>query len=189
MNKNKVFICLLLVCLCFQMISAQMIPESVHVKIMIKIISYDKNMPTYAQSGIKIGVVTDPANNTSKDIGIKVYDVIKKFETSGSTVKGIKILANKVESIDPSQIQKAVEDKGINYLYITPGTFEIDPIITKAKELGIPTMSVDENFIKKGVNFGVLNRSNKPKIVVNKNTCKELGIDFSASLLKLAEII
>jgi len=87
-------------------------------------------------------------------------------------------------------IKKAVNDRKINMLYLSPGISNLlDPIIKFAAQKKVVLLTGEGDQVKKGVAVGAVLRNKKPKILVHLKSAGAQGAKFDARLLRLIEVV
>ncbi|UCH93835.1 MAG: YfiR family protein [Candidatus Aminicenantes bacterium] len=167
-NKLIVFVIALVILSVYG--AAQEVPLNLQVKLMLKIISMDRNFTRFGDP-IKIGV--------SSDEFLKELNAIK----GKLTIKGKNFVAEKMAS----------PDKVPDYRVIYMGTNWSRSYLTasaKAAESKCLVFCQAEEGVTKGggaVSFKVVD--GRPKIVVNVGNAKKQGTDFPAGFLKITVVV
>lgn len=166
----------------------QRLPVKVRVAILFKTLTYDLNLKSRCPGGLRIGVVGRIGNETSLSIAKETIAEIKA--NAGKKVKGLGISVEPVMVAAMDGIKKAVDEKEINMLYLTPGlTNLLDPIIKYAGQNKIVLLTGEGDQVKKGVAVGAVLRDKKPKILVHLKSAGAQGAKFDARLLRLIEVV
>lgn len=168
--------------------SDQRLPVKVRVAILFKTLTYDLNLKSRCPGGLRIGVVGRAGNENSLSIAKETIEEIKA--NSGKKVKGLGISVEPVIVSGLDGIKKAVEEKEINMLYLSPGmTNLLEPIIKYASQNKIVLLTGESKHVKAGAAVGAVLRDKKPKILVHLKSAGEQGAKFDARLLRLIEVI
>jgi len=166
----------------------QRLPVKVRVAILFKTLTYDLNLKSRCPGGLRIGVVGRVGNESSLSIARETIEEIKA--NSGKKVKGLGISVEPVIVAGLEGIKKAVEEKEINLLYLSPGmTNLLDPIIKYAVKNKIVLLTGESEHVKKGAAVGAVLRDKKPKILVHLKLAGAQGAKFDARLLRLVEVV
>ena len=166
----------------------QRLPVKVRVAILFKTLTYDLNLKSRCPGGLHIGVVGRIGNENSLSIAKETIEEIKA--NSGKKVKGLSISVEPVIVAGLDGIKKAVDEKEINLLYLSPGmTNLLDPIIKYAAQNKIVLLTGEGEQVKQGVAVGAVLRDKKPKILVHLKSAGEQGAKFDARLLRLIEVV
>jgi len=127
-------------------------------------------------------------NESSLSIVKETVEEIKA--NSGKKVKGLGISVEPVIVANMDAIKKAIEEKEINMLYLSPGmTNLLEPIIKFAAQNKIVLLTGESEHVKQGVAVGAVLRDKKPKILVHLKSAGEQGAKFDARLLRLIEVV
>lgn len=166
----------------------QRLPVKVRVAILFKTLTYDLNLKTRCPRGLHIGVVGRLGNESSLSIAKETIAEIKA--NAGKKVKGLGISVEPVIVAGMEGVKKAVEDKDINMLYLSPGLSNmLEPIINFAKQKKIVLLTGESEQVRKGAAVGAVLRDKKPKILVHVQAASDQGAKFDARLLRLIEVI
>jgi hypothetical protein len=166
----------------------QRLPVKVRVAILFKTLTYDLNLKTRCPGGLNIGVVGRLGNESSLSIAKETIEEIKA--NSGKKVKGLGISVEPVLVAGMDGIKKAVEEKDINMLYLSPGLSNLlEPIIQFAKQKKIVLLTGESEQVQAGVAVGAILRDKKPKILVHLKSADAQGAKFDARLLRLIEVV
>jgi len=168
--------------------SDQRLPVKVRVAILFKTLTYDLNLKSRCPDGLRIGVVGRIGNENSMSIAKETVAEIKA--NSGKRVKGLTISVEPVMVTAMDGIKKAVNDRKINMLYLSPGISNLlDPIIKFAAQKKVVLLTGEGDQVKKGVAVGAVLRNKKPKILVHLKSAGAQGAKFDARLLRLIEVV
>lgn len=167
-NKLVLFVIALLVV--GTIISAQDVPINLQGKLMLKILSMDRNFSRFGDP-IKIG--------TSSDEFMKELNALKK----AYKIKGKDFIVKKITSVNEVGDYKVIymgKEWAANYQAVSD----------KAKENQCLVFCEEEAGVTKGggaVSFKVVD--GRPKIVVNVVNAKNQGTDFPAGFLKITVVV
>jgi hypothetical protein len=166
----------------------QRLPVKVRVAILFKTLTYDLNLKSRCPEGLRIGVVGRIGNETSMAIAKETVEEIKA--NSGKKVKGLGISVEPVMVAAMDGLKKAIDEKEINMLYLSPGMSNLlDPIVKFAAQKKIVLLTGESDQVKKGVAVGAVLRDKRPKILVHLKSAGEQGAKFDARLLRLIEVV
>jgi hypothetical protein len=159
-------------------------PED-QVKILLKVLTYDRQFEAKAAPRLKIGIVyvsSDPASvKMADDIGT----MLKKY--GDKPVKKIPFTYIMVEYTTPAAVEAKVKADGINLLYIAPGnTKNLRDLTRISQQLKVTTTTGVPEYVEKGLAIGVGIERDKTRIHINRASCKSEGSEFDASLLQIA---
>src|SRR5262249_28261537 len=95
-----------------------------------------------------------------------------------------------IEYTKPADLEAFVKSKGINLLYLAPGTARALPDLIRISQAHrITTATGVPDYVRKGVAVGIGVRQDKPQILINLPSSKSEGSEFDASLLRIATVV
>jgi hypothetical protein len=168
--RNRLVLLVIALLVVGTIISAQEVPINLQVKLMLKILSMDRNFSRFGDP-IKIGV--------SSDEFLQELTAIK----GKLTVKGKDFIVEKIASPDDVANYKVVylgKNWAANY----------NAVSEKAVDNKCLVFCQEETGVTKGggaVSFKVVDK--QPKIVVNVVNAKNQGTDFPAGFLKITVVV
>jgi len=153
----------------------------------MKILTYDRALEERAGDIVKIGILIT-AEDESKKVGKEIEKVIKTF--SNKTIRGCGIAYEMIAYKSGEILAATLKSKKISVLYIAPGNkSNIETVIKITRGKKVLTMTGVPKYVKQGIAVGIGIQDKKPKIHINLSASKKEGAQFSAQLLKLAEIV
>ena len=169
---------------------AQEMPLSAEtqVPLLLKILTYDRQLEAKAGAELAIGIVHDPSDKASARAADEIATTLYKF--GGKTVKKLPIKYFLIEYTRAADLESFVKAKKISMLYVTPGVSRALPEILKvAQALRLTTTTGVPDYVNKGVSVGLGERQSKPQIFINLASSKSEGSEFDASLLRIASVV
>lgn len=162
------------------------VPIEVQSPLLMKVISFNRNVAQINSPTFVIGVVYQSHNKYSKNIKEELEDFI---DNTPATI-GNKRVEFVYLDLDKDNIRSILSYTQVHALYITPlRAYDIAEILAATRELKILSLTGVESYVEKGVSVGIGQKSDKPLILINLNACKSEGVNFSSQLLKLSKII
>ncbi len=93
-----------------------------------------------------------------------------------------------VEIKDSKDVWKAVDQKGLNILYLSPG---LGDMLTKisgfAQAKKILLITGEAEHLKSGAALGAIMRDEKPKILLHQKAAVSQGADFDVRMSRIVE--
>lgn len=165
---------------------ADEIPPELEMAIHFKILSFDSGLKDRA-SGDTI-VIAILHNADHKSAAIEYVNAVGVLaDKNNVTVHGKKVRAVAV------QITGDLADRlsGVSALYVIGGLDAnvVAAVSRIAFARKLPTLSGDRGYLSSGVAVAVVEKSNKPGIVVHAGNAKECGMVLDSKLLRLAEVV
>jgi hypothetical protein len=163
-------------------------PTDLQVPLILKILTYDRELLQKAKSELTIGVVyfpSDPSSVQAKDDVLRVLE-----QLSDKTVRKVSIRSVAVEYKNPADLQAAATANRIGVFYVTPGNAaHLDRVLQVSQSQRITTFTGVPDYVQRGVAVGIGVRQDKPQILINLASVKSEGSEFDASLLRIATVI
>jgi hypothetical protein len=165
---------------------ADAIPADLEMAIHLKILSFDAGLKQRATGDtIVIGVVY-PSDHKSRASDL-VNATNSLSDKSGVTVHGKRVRAVAL----PLTPDIADRLGGIAVLYAVEdlGSDQVSTLAGIAFARKMPLLSGNRGFLSNGVAVAVIQKDNKPSIVVHVGNAKQCGMVLDSKLLRLAEVV
>lgn len=164
------------------------LPAELQVPLILKILTYDRQLETKGRKELAIGIVFDPADGASSKAAEQVSDTLYKF--TGKTVKKLPLKYYLVEFTGPADLQATIQKRGINVLYLCPGiSRSLESVLKISHAQGITTATGVPDYVRRGVAVGIGVFQDKPQILINLPSSRSEGSEFDASLLQIATVL
>jgi hypothetical protein len=158
------------------------IPVQMQVALFLKVITFDRNLVIPPATEIVVAVVYQSgyrASVNAKNIAMTA------LQASGNQQK---IRAMTID-LDREPLAAALTRSRPSVLYVAPlRAVEIADLAATARSAGATTVTGVPQYISLGLAVSVRLQGERPKLVINAEAAKLEGADFSAELLKLAQI-
>lgn len=162
------------------------VPMRVQMPILLKVISFDRQLHARAPRDVVVGVVMQGGNRTSM---VAHNQAVEILAAQGTAVDGIPVRVVTFD-LDRQSIRDVFTNNALTHLYVTPlRAVDIGELASQARAAHVTTMTGVTEHLRRGISIGVGLRAGRPKILVNVNASRAEGADLSAELLKLAELI
>lgn len=169
---------------------AQEMPVPVHVQlgVMLKILSFDRNLKKRDTREIVIGILYQSKFRMSLDVRDQLTSAID--ESPVKEVEGMPIRYVPIDLGRDTDLEGTIADKDITLLYVAPlRAADIESITKVSRALHILSFAAVPEYVEEGVSVGLSAKGDHPEIVVNLMSARAEGVDFNSQLLKLAKII
>ncbi len=164
------------------------LPIREQVPLFLKILTYDRNLGTKAGPELAIGIVYDPSDRDSSQATTALGSAL--FQYQGKTVKQLPVKYYTIEYTNNADLERFVKQKGISVLYLAPGNARnLTNILQLSQEKHLTTLTGVPDYVRKGASVGLGQAQDKAQILINLKSTRAEGIDFDASLLRLATIL
>lgn len=168
--------------------SRESVPEEFQVPIFLKILTYDRSLETRVRDTIHIGILCFPKDIRSTKNRDAIIENLKL--NKDKTINGFPFDFVEIGFSTEAELQKIIENKHISFLYITSNSVYIPEAIPKiARAKKILTITGRADYVNRGISVGLNAQNGAPQILVNLDSARAEGTDFSASLLKLCKIV
>jgi hypothetical protein len=169
--------------------AAQSVPADQRMKILLRVLAYDRNLETRADGGrLVVAVLFDPANGSSAAEKSEVVSALGAV--SRLTVKGLAMDVFAVPWSGPASLADALKKRRTGAIYVCGGLEGAAADVSRvARESRVATMSASRALSEKGLAVAAVLRDGKGQILVNLKASKDEGMDLDAALLRLAEVI
>jgi hypothetical protein len=162
------------------------VPMRVQMPILLKVISFDRQLHSRAQRGVIVGVLMQRGNRAS----VIAHDQAVEILTApGTAVDGIPVRVVTFD-LDRQSLQAVFANTTLTHLYVTPlRAVDIGELASEARTAHVTTMTGVPEHLGRGLSIGVGLRGGRPRILVNVDASRAEGAELSAELLKLAELV
>lgn len=159
---------------------------SVQIPIFTKILSFERSISENSNPNIVIGVVYQKFaySKQSKDAVIEAFS---KNSYSGKK----RISVKEIEANTISDLSNGITNNKPDVILLVPlRSIEIEKVLELTKKNHILSMTLCPEYVTKNkVSVAIDVQGDKPQILINLNTSKAEGADFSSQLLKLSKIV
>jgi len=164
------------------------VPVEIQVPLLMKILSADRTLATRAGSALVIGVIFQDNNRESSATMAEFSRLAGQAHVSGSTAIPVTIEPVSLDKLDA--LAPELAKRKIRVCYITPlRSVDVTAVIAAADSSGSLTCTGVPEYMKRGAAVGIGSRGGRPEIIINLDSAKEAGADFSSQLLKLARLV
>jgi hypothetical protein len=158
------------------------VPVQIQVALFLKVLTFDRNLVVPPASELVVGVVFQSGYRSS--VNAKNVAMTALQATGNSR----KIRAIAID-LDRETLAAALPRYRPAVLYVAPlRAVEIGDLATTARNGNVTTVTGVPLYISLGLAVSVRLQGERPKLVINAEAAKAEGADFSAELLKLAQI-
>jgi hypothetical protein len=164
------------------------VDADLQVTLIFKILTYDRQLEARTGADLVVGIVHDPRDHDSAVAADQIASTLYKFRDK--KVKEIAIRYFLIEYTSPRELEAFVAQKGVDLLYITPGStkFLCDVLRISRAQHKTTATGVPE-YVRRGVGVGVGRGQDRTQILVNLPGSRAEGSEFDASFLRLATVI
>jgi hypothetical protein len=160
------------------------VPVANQAELLLKAMSYDKNLLKRSGDGIRIAVVHRDADDDAAKL-VKAFGVAGKDKVSGLAVNASAVPFSNVEDL-----LKQVDSNGHNVLYVHASTTTaLSSIqqVTRGKKL--LSVGGSKQLVEQGVSLGVYMKKSVPRLVVNQRSAKVEGLDLKPAIKLISTVV
>lgn len=164
------------------------VPAQRQALILARALAYDRNLKARSGGKVVIAVLYLPGDGGSekqRDEVVAAFKEAAKFKIQGLDVDVVALGFG-----DGAGLEQALGAGEVDALYLSSGlTASLKDIMDVARRKRVATMSGNDSYRQSGVSVLIVVKDNKPSLVVNLPASQAEGMDLSAELLELAEVI
>ena len=168
------------------------LPGEVFTAIMLKALSYDRNIDRQAKDRVVIGIVSSFNDASAQGFAGEVKDNIAKVQST-FLVKGKPIDASLVtldKTFDKAKFEDQLKQSNISVLVVTVNdASSVNNILQVTKELQISSICGIPGCAKDGVGLEIVQNDNKPRMFSNFDSLKQEGSDYNSKFLTMCEAV
>jgi hypothetical protein len=155
--------------------------------LILRILAYDRQLE-FKRAGkpLMIGVVYNPSDSASVKASDEAGQALTKF--ADKRVKGLTLAHYLVEYTSQGQLDSVFKGRDFGAFYICPGTKNLEYLLKASESRQITTTTGVPSFVNQGVAVGI-GPGEKPRIFINLKSARAEGVEFDASLLRIATVV
>ena len=163
------------------------VPVRIQYPLLLKILSFDKNLTQRLDKEIIIVVIFQSKNKFSNEIN-------NNFRRSAeeSTIKAVRNFPVRLKfcDADSDSVLIRIEAHKPTALVVNPmRAFNIRALAALCIRNNILSYSTTPDYLAAGIAVSVDNYRQKPRILINIKACRQQGTEFSSRLLRFAKVI
>ncbi len=157
------------------------VPVGTQVELLAKILSYDRNLESRVDGALRV-MVLERVGSTSTGLD-------SQLEAMGKEM-GYPVQISHVELQDAESLAKACDSGEPDIALVTDGLGQsVAMVASVLANRDVVSVSLDPDDVKSGIVIGFDLIESRPKILINLPQARKQNVDFSASLLTLAQVI
>ena len=164
------------------------VPVDLQYQLFLKILDFDRNLKARVGEEIVFGIAYQKTFRESADTKDELVKAI--LRSSLKEINSLPIRYVLVELKGENDLADALAKEKINILYVTPlRAFDIKAFANVCQAKQIMTLTGVPSYMDLGISIGFEVKGQSPEIVINLQSAKAEGMDFSSRLLQLARVI
>jgi hypothetical protein len=156
------------------------VPAPLALMTMLKVLAYDTGFPALGSGEFVVAVPYAPGQQAAADALVKVASRVEVHTINGRDLKFQAVALG--ELAGQKRLSAVLLHAGLQ----AASAKEALQVATRAK---LYSLVLDEALVKDGALLGVSDSAGKPQVVVNVSVAKALGVELSASVLRLAKTV
>jgi len=168
--------------------TADDVPPSRLVVIVMRAIAYDGNLKSRAGETINVAVMHKKGNTSSEQMASVMARAFGKLQST--LVSGLPIVVTQLPYSGPEGLRKTIAGAGIDLLYVCDGLDgDVDTIKDITRRSRVLSVGAKREYVEKGLSFGVFEIDGKSTILLNLQASRLEGVSFASDLLRLVTVI
>lgn len=167
---------------------AQVTQWDLRVKILLRVLAFDRQLRSRVGKELTVGILHSERSGPSraeKDEVLKALGQLRAVRVSGLPLR-VAVLGYQ----GASELKAALGQRKIGALYVTAGLeADVGAIKGICRALRVSTMAGSRSYVESGLSVAVIVLDRRPRLVVNLPASKAEGMDLSAEMLGLADVI
>jgi hypothetical protein len=162
------------------------VPVPLQMELLLKVASYDKNLPARAPDVVRLMLLVKPGSTNGSHVA-----QLAARQLGGKALVGRSLELSIQSFSDAVSLAQKVKEQRTAIVYLAPG-FDVSELGAIAKALnGLSVLSVGalSRFVQTGTVLGFDLIGGKPKLLIHQKRALAQGVEFSSQVLKLAKVI
>jgi len=168
------------------------LPSEVFTAIMLKALSYDRNIDRQAKDKVVIGIVSPSDDASAQGFASEVKDNVAKVQST-FLLKSKPVETNLVtldKTFDKAKFEDQLKQLNISVLVVSVhDVSSVNNILQVTKELQVSSVCGIPGCAKDGVGLEIIQNDNKPRMVSNLDSLKQEGSDYNSKFLAMCEAV
>jgi hypothetical protein len=174
--------------LCASATSAD-VPAANQAMLVLRILSYDRNVADRAGKEVTIGVLAKPGSADSESMQASIASALADA-AARTTVSGLPVKVVKLTWAGAAKLESDLAGSRASALYVGPELADAVPPLSRiSQKRRILTFSEGDGYVNVGVSIALVRRDNRVAIVVNLPGARAEGADLDSALLRIAEVV
>ena len=187
----KRFVSLLILLSLFSSVSLAQempVPVDIQYQLLLKILTFDRNLHSRTGDTLVIGIVHQKYFRTSLNVKeelMQIFDASDTPEIDSIPVACVPLPIQTLTGFDSLLAQTKID-----IIYIAPlRGVDVSTLASICQSRNIVTFSGVPEYMDYGATIALDTQGDNPKILINLNAAKKIGVNFNSQLLKLSKII
>jgi len=166
------------------------LPSSVFTAIMLKALSYDRNVDRQAKDKLMVGIISASDDDTAQVFSTQVKEEIAKVQSSfllkGKPVDSEILVLDK--TFNRAKFEEQLKKENISVLVVALNdAASINKIIDVSRPLQVNSVCEIPDCAKNGIGLEIIQSDGKPKMISNLDALKQEGSDYNSKFLAMCQ--
>lgn len=185
MSRQVAWLCAVLL-LTVSAQAAAVVPFEVQVPLVLKALTYDRNLKARTGAEVRIAVIVPPKGSRAAD---ELTSSVKSV--TSRTINNLPVVFKDIVVDSDAALEEGLRDGTWAAAYVMPGFGRAD--LAKIRRLcelrRVLAIAAAVDDVENGLAFGIGAQGSKPQIVINLPVSKACGSDFDLALLQLSKVL
>ena len=161
--------------------------EARQVRILFRLLSYDRALPEAAKDGLHLTVLSAPNHAPARANTEALQRAIERYRHD--SLDPLPVTTTEVAFESLKSLERTLRESHTDLLYVTPGLgSKLPGIGAITRKLGILSITGSRRFVEHGLAVGLGRQGDRPRICVNLTALRSEGHDLPAKVLRLCQV-
>lgn len=161
------------------------VPVALQIPLFLKVVSFDRQLTLRMGSELVVAVAYQGNNRES----VRARDDAARALRDARSVPGMPKLRIEFIDVDEQSLIVELAKRKVTVLYVAPlRALDISIIADAARATRVTTCTGTPDYLSDGLAVSVRYQGERPKLLINVEAARLEGAEFSAELLKLAQV-
>jgi hypothetical protein len=161
------------------------VPVSVQIPLFLKVVSFDRQLSARIDSELVVGIAYQGNNRAS----VRAKNDAVKALARARNMPGIPPIRIEAIDIDEQPLIVELDRRNVTVLYVAPlRALDISIVADAARATRVTTCTGMPDYLSDGLAVSVRYQGERPRLLINIEAARMEGAEFSAELLKLAQV-
>ena len=161
------------------------VPVALQIPLFLKVVSFDRQLTLRMGSELVVAVAYQGNNRES----VRARDAAARALRDARNVPGMPKLRIEFIDVDEQSLIVELAKRKVTVLYVAPlRALDISIVADAARAARVTTCTGTPDYLSDGLAVSVRYQGERPKLLINVEAARLEGAEFSAELLKLAQV-
>lgn len=161
------------------------VPVSLQIPLFLKVVSFDRQLASRMGSELVVGIAYQGDNRES----VRARDDATRALEEARRLPGMPPIRIELIDVDEQPLIVELARRHVTVLYVAPlRALDISIVADAARATRVTTCTGTPDYLSDGLAVSVRYQGERPRLLINVEAAKLEGAEFSAELLKLAQV-